>query len=60
MLVVRAPTLHRADITDLRPTQISVGMREVEDKRHRWREKDAGMPVGVVTLNEIWPILMLV
>ena len=45
MLVVRAPTLHRADITDLRPTQISVGMREVEDKRHRWREKDAGMPV---------------
>ena len=33
MLAVRAPILHRADITDLRPTQISVGMREVEDKR---------------------------
>ena len=42
MLAVRAPILHRADITDLRPTQISVGMREVEDKRHRWREKGAG------------------
>ena len=36
MLAVRAPILHRADITDLCPTQISVGMREVEDKRHRW------------------------
>ena len=42
MLAVRAPILHRADITDLRPPQISVGMREVEDKRHRWREKVAG------------------
>ena len=42
MLAVRAPILHHADILDLRPTQISVGMREVEDKRHRWREKGAG------------------
>jgi hypothetical protein len=40
MLSVRAPILHHATILDLRPTQISVGMREVEDKRHRWREKD--------------------
>ena len=46
MLVVRAPTLHRATILDLRPTQISVGMREVEDKRHRWREKGAGNEKG--------------
>lgn len=42
MLAVRAPILHHANILDLRPTQISVGMREVEDKRHRWRERGAG------------------
>ena len=41
MLALRAPILHHATILDLRPTQISVGMREVEDKRHRWREKGA-------------------
>jgi hypothetical protein len=28
-------------IKDLRPTQITVGMREVEAKRQRWREKSA-------------------
>ncbi len=42
MLAIRAPVLHRATIVDLRPTQISVGMREVEDKRQRWRDKGVG------------------
>lgn len=36
--MVREPILHTVDIADLRPTQITVGMREVTEKRKRWRE----------------------
>lgn len=39
MAVVREPTLKPVKIEDLRPTQITLGMREVEAKRKRWREK---------------------
>ena len=39
MVVVREPLLKPVNITDLRPTQITVGMREVEAKRKEWREK---------------------
>lgn len=31
------PLLHPVAISDLRPTQITVGMHEVEQKRERWR-----------------------
>jgi len=34
----REPRLHPVAIADLRPTQISVGMREVKAKRKSWRE----------------------
>ena len=37
MIVVREPVLHPVAITDLRPTQITVGMREVQEKRGRLR-----------------------
>ena len=40
MTTVREPTLKPVPITSLRPTQITVGMREVKAKRKRWREKD--------------------
>jgi len=36
--MVREPMLTTVTITDLRPTQITVGMREVMIKRERWRE----------------------
>jgi hypothetical protein len=39
MVSVREPILHPVEIGDLRPTQITVGMREVEAKRKGWREK---------------------
>jgi hypothetical protein len=39
MVAVREPVLKPIAITDLRPTQITVGMREVEGKRKGWREK---------------------
>jgi hypothetical protein len=35
---VREPVLTTVAIADLRPTQITVGMREVLAKRERWRE----------------------
>ena len=38
MVAVREPLLHPVPIADLRPTQITVGMREVAEKRRRWRE----------------------
>jgi hypothetical protein len=39
MVDVREPMLHPVAIADLRPTQITVGMREVEAKRQAWRTK---------------------
>ena len=39
VVAVRDPILQSVAIADLRPTQITVGMREVEAKRIRWREK---------------------
>lgn len=38
MLIVRTPMLTPVAIEDLRPTQITVGRREVESRRRRWRE----------------------
>jgi hypothetical protein len=37
MSLTREPRLHPVPITSLRPTQITVGMREVEAKRKSWR-----------------------
>jgi len=37
-MTVREPVLATVAIEDLRPTQITVGMREVEAKRKRWRD----------------------
>jgi hypothetical protein len=36
---IREPTLTPVAIADLRPTQITVGLREVEEKRASWRRK---------------------
>ena len=38
MANTREPILHPIPILSLRPTQITVGMREVKEKRQRWRE----------------------
>jgi hypothetical protein len=39
MVSVRESILHPVAIDELRPTQITVGMREVEAKRQAWRTK---------------------
>ena len=53
------PQLSPVSILDLRPTQITVGMREVEEKRKRLREKEvqgqkAG-PTFSTTIISRWP-----
>jgi hypothetical protein len=39
MTTVREPRLKPVAILDLRPTQFTVGMREVKAKRKRWRDE---------------------
>jgi len=39
MPTVREPRLHLVAIADLRPTQMTVGLREVEAKRDQWRRQ---------------------
>ncbi len=41
MQFTREPRLHPVPVAALRPTQITVGMREVEEKRQRWRAQKA-------------------
>jgi hypothetical protein len=36
---MREPRIHPIPILQLRPTQLTVGMREVKEKRKRWREQ---------------------
>ena len=36
---VREPVLNPVAISELRPTQISVGLREVAEKQRQWREQ---------------------
>lgn len=47
---VREPVLTTVAIDDLRPTQITVGMREVQAKRKRWR--DTGTKKGELFLGK--------
>lgn len=42
MPLTREPRLHPVAIVDLRPTQITVGMREVETKRESWKQHAEG------------------
>ena len=42
MSVVREPLLHPVSISSLKPTQITVGFREVEEKQRHWRAQAEG------------------
>jgi hypothetical protein len=44
--MVREPRLTTVAIDDLRPTQITVGIREVNEKRKRWRQLAAKAKAG--------------
>ena len=58
MLNVRTPILHPVEIKELRPTQITVGMREVEAKRLRWREKVGGKKGTKYLAKHTIPVIM--
>jgi len=51
MTLVREPILKPVTIESLRPTQITVGMREVKSKRKRWREKGKDATKGAEFLG---------
>jgi len=46
MANVREPILQPIPILSLRPTQMTVGMREVKEKRKRWREQKSKKKQG--------------
>jgi len=55
--MVREPILTTVDIADLRPTQITVGIREVVEKRKRWQE--TGFKKGEKFLgNHMIPVVL--
>ncbi len=57
MVAVREPTLKAVAIADLRPTQITVGMREVNLKRKRWREMKAKKDAKFLSTHMI-PVIL--
>jgi hypothetical protein len=56
-MTVREPVLTTVAIVDLRPTQITVGMREVEAKRKRWKEI-AGKKGGKFLGGHMIPVVL--
>ncbi len=55
--MIREPIYHATPLKELRPTQITVGMREVEEKRRRWREKH-GEKAGEFLASHMIPVVL--
>lgn len=55
--MIREPIYHSTPLKELRPTQITVGMREVEEKRQRWREKH-GKKAGAFLATHMIPVVL--
>lgn len=53
----REPILNPVPITELRPTQITVGMREVRERRARWRDK-RGKKAGRFLGTHMIPVIL--
>ena len=45
---MRDPTVNEVEIAELRPTQMTVGLHEVEAKRREWREAKAGKKLKIL------------
>ena len=54
---VREPRIHPIPILDLRPTQMTVGMREVKEKRKRWREEGSIQKQAEVLGRHMIPVV---
>ena len=57
MANTREPTLHPVPILSLRPTQMTVGMREVKEKRQRWREHKSKKKQAEVLGRHMIPVV---
>ena len=58
MIVVRDPILQPVPITDLRPTQMTVGMREVGEKRDHLR-KHVAKKIGKFLGAHMIPVVLV-
>jgi hypothetical protein len=55
--MIREPIYKSTPLRELRPTQITVGMKEVEEKRRRWREKH-GVKAGEFLASHLIPVVL--
>jgi hypothetical protein len=55
--MIREPIYKSTPLKELRPTQITVGMREVEAKRRHWREKH-GKKAGEFLAGHMIPVVL--
>jgi hypothetical protein len=56
-MISREPRITPVAVADLRPTQMTVGMREVDEKRRAWRDKQAE-DGGVYLGRHLIPVLL--
>jgi hypothetical protein len=55
--MIREPIYKSTPLKQLRPTQITVGMREVDEKRKRWKEKH-GKKAGEFLASHMIPVVL--
>ena len=55
--MIREPIFHATPLADLRPTQITVGMREVKAKREHWKKKH-GDKAGAFLASHMIPVVL--
>ena len=55
--MIREPIYTSTPLKDLRPTQITVGMREVAEKRRRWRDEH-GKKAGKFLATHMIPVVL--
>jgi hypothetical protein len=55
--MIREPIYKSTPLRELRPTQITVGLQEVESKRRRWREKH-GKKAGEFLASHMIPVVL--
>ncbi len=58
MANVREPLVKPVPIASLRPTQMTVGMREVKEKRKRWREHKSAKKRAELLGNHMIPVVL--
>src|SRR5882757_4585831 len=58
MANTREPILHPIPILSLRPTQMTVGMREVKEKRKRWRKHKSGKKQAELLGKHMIPVVV--